>query len=180
MKRAVAVLLVVLLLSIYVPGVVRAEGGLLSDFFGMIKKWFESSPLGNIFNAPVKRIETIKLGFYPESFDFNAAEPVNMSTNSSEISNFKGSVSVDMKNKVVVMQETGTGLMIKESLGMISVNGLKLTSLELKDMKLVLTTGNWNETTEKGSVSLNDFLGTGTIKDGLIEIEGNVSRVVKG
>jgi hypothetical protein len=60
------------------------------------------------------------------------------------------------------------------------VNGLKLTSLELKDMKLVLTTGNWNETTEKGSVSLNDFLGTGTIKDGLIEIEGNVSRVVKG
>ncbi len=179
MKRVVAVLIVALLLSITMAQGVRAEG-LLSDFFGMIKSWFESSPLGNIFNAPVKRTETIKLGFYPESFEFNAAEPVNMSTNSSEISNFKGSVSVDMKNKVVVMQETGTSLLIKESLGTISVNGLKLTSLELKDMKLVLTTGNWNETTEKGSVSLNDFLGTGTIKDGLIEIEGNVSRVVKG
>ena len=180
MKKVVVIVMVALLLSVYIPRGARAEGGLLSDFFDMIKKWFESSPLGNIFNAPVKRIETIKLGFYPESFEINAADPINMTTASSGIYNFKGKLSIDMKNRLVLMQETGSSLVIKESIGTINVDGLKLNSLDLKGMKLVLTTGNWNETTDNGSVVINDFLGKGTIKDGFIEIEGNVSRVVKG
>ena len=58
--------------------------------------------------------------------------------------------------------------------------GMKLGSLELKNMKLVLTSGNWNETTENGSVTIKDFLGNVVVKDGIIELEGNVSKMIKG
>lgn len=179
MNKAIPVILTVLLLSVIIAPAVRAEG-LLSDIFDSIKNWFESSPLGNIFTAPVKRTETVKIGFYPETFEFSSADLVNITTATGEISNFKGTVSVDMKNNVSTFRESGSALLIKESIGSISIDGLKMSSLELSGMKLVLTSGNWNETTENGSVSVNDFLGRGTIKDGFIELEGNVSRINKG
>jgi hypothetical protein len=179
MKKAITLAMLVLFLSISIIPEVRAEG-LLSDFFDMIKRWFESSPLGNLFTVPVKRVEIIKISFYPETFEFNAQDFVNMSTSTSEISNFKGSVSIDMGSKAVTLKETGSSLVVKETLGVINVYGMKLNALELKGMKLILTSGNWNETTENGSVVINDFLGTGTIKEGVIELDGNVSRLVKG
>ena len=179
MRRMLAISLLVLFLSLSIAPAVRAEG-LLSDFFNMIKGWFESSPLGNIFNAPVKRAETIKLTFYPDNFEINAADFINITTPTSEISNFKGTVSIDMKGKTFVMKEAGTQLYVKETIGIIYVDGLKLTSLDLQGMKLSLSSGNWNETTENGSVTLNDFLGRGKINEDRIELEGNVSRLVRG
>lgn len=179
MNRAITVILMVLFLSIIIAPAVRAEG-LLSDIFGAIKNWFESSPLGNLFTAPVKRTEAIKLVFYPETFEFNAADFINITTATSEIANFKGTIAIDMKNKVSTFKESGSVLLIKEGMGAINIDGLKLNSLELKGMKLILSSGNWNETTENGSITINDFLGRGTIKEGLIELEGNVSRINKG
>jgi hypothetical protein len=179
MNKAITLMFVVLFLSIVIAPAVRAEG-LLSDIFNGIKKWFESSPLGNLFTAPVKRTEAIKLGFYPETFEFNAADFVNITTTTGEISNFKGTIAMDMKNKVSTLKESGSVLLIKEVIGTISIDGLKLNSLELNGMKLTLASGNWNETTENGSVTINDFLGKGMIKEGFIELEGNVSRISKG
>jgi hypothetical protein len=146
----------------------------------MIKKWFDSSPLGNLFTAPVKRSEVIKLSFYPETFEFSTTDLINITTATSEIGNFKGAASVDMKNKILYFKEAGSSLVIKEAIGAVNIEGMKISSLELKDMKLSLVSGNWNETTESGSISINDFLGRAVIKDGYIEIEGNVSRMVKG
>ena len=179
MKKAITFVMLVLFLSVSILPSVRAEG-LLSDFFDMIKRWFESSPLGNLFTVPVKRIETIKLSFYPETFEFSAQDFINISTSASEISNFKGGVSIDMASKAVILTEAGSSLVVKETLGVVNVYGMKLSALELKGMKLALSSGNWNETTENGSVTINDFLGTGIIKEGVIELEGNVSRVIKG
>jgi hypothetical protein len=180
--KILAIALVALILSITIAATaqsVRAEG-LLSDFFDMVKKWFDSSPLGNLFTAPVKRNEFIRLAFYPETFDFSTADLINITTATGEISNFKGTASVDMKNKALYFKESGSSLVIKETIGIINVDNLKISSLELKDMKLSLVSGNWNETTESGSISISDFLGKATIKDDYIEIEGNVSRLVKG
>ncbi len=179
MKNAITICLVVLFLSMMFAPVVKAEG-LLSDFFEMIKKWFESSPLGNLFAMPVKRIETMKLSFYPESFEFNAEDFVNITTKESEISNFKGNMNVDMGNKIMVLKESGSSLSIKKTIGIINIHDLKLNSLELKDMKLILTSGNWNETTENGSIVVKDFLGNVFVKEGVIELEGNVSKLTKG
>ena len=148
----------------------------------MIKKWFESSPLGNlggIFSTPVKRIEAVNVGFYPENFELNVEDLVNITTNTSEILNFKGLIGVDMKSKTMVLKETGSPLTIKETIGEVVVKSLKIGSLELKGMKLVLTSGNWNETTENGSVTIKDFLGNMLIKEDMIELEGNVSKMIK-
>lgn len=179
MRKVMAMVLVFLFLSLMFVPSARAEG-ILSDFFDMIKKWFESSPLGNLFSMPVKRIETLKLSFYPESFEFTADDFVNISMDTSEVSNFKGNVNVDMENKVMVLKESGSQLSIKKTMGTVNIEGLKINSLELRDMKLVLTSGNWNETTENGSVTVKDFLGDALVKEGVIELEGNVSKLVKG
>lgn len=178
MKKIITMVLVVLLLSVIVAQPVRAEG-LLSDFFDMIKKWFESSPLGNLFSMPVKRIEMIKLSFHPESFEFGSDDFVNISTDTSEVSNFKGNIGIDMGSKILVLKESGSTLSIKETIGTINIEGLKINSLELKEMKLTLTSGNWNETTENGSVTIKDFLGNAVVKEGVIELEGNVSKLIK-
>ena len=179
MKRAITMILVVLFLSVMVITPTARAEGLLSDFFNMIKKWFESSPLGNLFSMPVKRIETIKLSFYPESFEFNVEDFVNISTSEIEISNFKGLMSIDIEGKIMVLKEAGSSLSIKETIGTINIGGLRIGSLELKDMKLALVSGNWNETTENGSIMIKDFLGKGLVKEGVIELEGNVSKVIK-
>ncbi len=175
-----AIVFSALILSVIIaaPGV-RAEG-LLSDIFDSIKKWFESSPLGNIFNAPVNRAEAVRLVFYPGVFEFNSADFINITTPSGSIANFKGSISVDMAGKTSTFAESGSSLLIRENLGAISIDNLKLSSLDLRGMKLILNSGNWNETAENGSVAIKDFLGRGTIKDGYIELEGNVSRIIRG
>jgi hypothetical protein len=179
MKRAAAAVLAVLFFSMMLTIPTARAEGLLSDFFEMIKKWFESSPLGNLFAMPVKRIEVLKMSFYPENFEFTADDFVNVSTGTSEISNFKGSMGIDMGNKVMVLKEAGSSLSVRETIGEVSIEGLKINSLELRDMKLVLTSGNWNETTENGSVEIKDFLGKGVIREGVIELDGNVSKISK-
>ena len=178
MKRVAALVLIALFVTAAMAKPARAEG-LLSDFFSMLKKWFESSPLGNLFSMPVKRMEAIELTFYPDVFELVAEEFVNVSTESSEIENFRGVLSLDTGTKTLTMKESGTPLFIKQSTGTINVYGLKLASMELRNMKLVLTSGNWNETTENGSLVIKDFLGNALIKEGMIKLVGNVSRVIK-
>lgn len=178
MKRVIAIGLVFLFLLSLTAQSVRAEG-LLSDFFDMIKKWFESSPLGNLFAMPVKRIEVIKLSFYPETFEFNIEDFVNITLGGNEISNFKGNLEIDMENKRVVLKEAGSSLSVKGVVGDVNVRGIKIGSLELKNMKLVLASGNWNETAENGSITIKDFLGDMMLKEGVIELDGNVSKIIK-
>lgn len=182
MKMALAIIMAALVLSITVIATAqsaRAEG-MLTDFFDMVKNWFDSSPLGNMFTSPIKRNDAIKLAFYPETFEFVTTDMINITTITSEIGNFKGTAYVDMKNRAIYFREAGSSLMIKEVIGIVNIGSLKISSLELKNMKLSLASGNWNENTESGSISINDFLGKAVIKDGYIEIEGNVSRMVKG
>ena len=178
MKRLIAVGLVFLFLLTLTAQSVRAEG-LLSDFFDMIKKWFESSPLGNLFSMPVKRVEMIKLSFYPKTFEFNIEDFVNITLGGNEISNFKGNLEIDMGNKTMFLKEAGSSLSVKGSVGDVNVKGIKIGSLELNEMKLVLVSGNWNETSENGSIIIKDFLGDIMLKEGVIELDGNVSKIIK-
>lgn len=178
MKRGLTVLLAVLIFSFtFIPSA-RAEG-MLSDIFDMVKNWFESSPLGNIFSTPVKRVEPIRMSFYPEDFEFSTEDDVSIKTESTEISGFRGSIEVDMTENTMLLMESGSSLHIKEKIGEVNIIDLKIGSLEIKEMKLVLVSGNWNETTENGSVTIKDFLGDVRIGEGVIELEGNVSRLVK-
>jgi hypothetical protein len=179
MKRVIAVVFAAMLFATVLTAQEARAEGLLSDFFNMIKKWFESSPLGNIFSMPVKRIEEIKLVFYPESFVLNVNDFVNLSTNTSEISNFKGSIEIDMRNNLLVMKEEGSSLSVKERLGVINIKDLKIGSLDIKETKLALISGNWNETTENGSIVITDFLGNALVREGSVELEGNVSKILK-
>jgi len=178
-KKKLAIVLIVLFIStIFIPNV-KAEG-ILSNFFDMLKRWFESSPLGNIFTTPIKRPEVIKLIFYPEAFETTTQDAINITSENTEITDFKGVVNVDFNQNLIILKQGNSPLLIKEKIGVVNIYGLKLNKVELKNMRLVLISGNWNETTENGTLMINDFLGNAIIKEKTIELEGNVSKIVKG
>ncbi len=155
------------------------SAGLLSDFFDKIREWFESSPLGGLFARPVKRMTEIDLTFYPESFILNPESTVNITSDSTKVSNFNGEVSIDLEGGFALLKESNSQLTIEEKLGEIEIHSLALSNLELKSMKLSMVSGNWTETAESGSLKMYDFLGKGVIKADSIELVGNVSKVSK-
>lgn len=155
------------------------SAGLLSDLFDNIRKWFESSPLGGLFARPVKRISEIDLTFYPESFVLNPESAVNVTSESTKVSNFNGEVSINLGEGFVLLKESNSQLVVEEKLGVIEMHGLTFGNLELKNMKLSMVSGNWTETAESGSLKIYDFLGKGTIKTDSIELVGNVSKISK-
>ena len=179
MKKIIAMSLVFLFLMSIGAQSVRAEGG-LSDIFDMIKKWFESSPFGNIFSMPVKRTETVKMSFYPETFGFDVTEIVNISSNESTVSGFKGHILANLKDDVLISKSSESSIMVEQKLGEITINELSIPLLELNGMEMVLTSGNWTESAENGSITIKDFLGTVIITKISIELEGNVSATIKG
>ena len=179
MKKIIAMSLIFLFLISINSQSVRAEGG-LTDIFDMIKRWFESSPFGNIFSMPVKRTETVKMAFYPEAFDFDATEAVNISSNESTISGFKGHIIANLKDNVLISKSSESSIIVEQKLGEITINELSIALLELNGMEMVLTSGNWTESAENGSITIKDFLGTITITKISIELEGNVSATIKG
>jgi len=156
-----------------------ASAGLLSDILDNIKKWFESSPLGGLFSMPVKRMTEIDITFYPGSFDLIPESAVNLTSNSTWVSNFKGEISVDLDGDSMLLKEGNSQLVIEERLGVVEISALSLGSLELNSMKLSMVSGNWTETTDSGSLKVYDFLGKGIITSDSIELIGNVSKISK-
>jgi hypothetical protein len=178
MRKFVAMGIVFIFLVSLTAQSVRAEG-VLTDFFDMIKKWFESSPFGNIFSMPVKRTERVRMTFYPQAFEFDVTEGVNVSSNETSILDFRGTISVDMPNNLMSSKSSESPIVINQIIGEITIEGLKINVLDIKGMKLELTSGNWTETADNGSITIRDFLGMGIVRKGSIELEGNVSKTDK-
>ncbi|NIP40199.1 MAG: hypothetical protein GTN39_01615 [Candidatus Aenigmarchaeota archaeon] len=175
-RMIVVFLFVIIGTSVLASGV---SAGLLSDIFDNIKKWFESSPLGGLFSRPVKRMAEIDLTFYPKNFVLNPESVVNVTSNSTRVSNFKGEIEVNLEGGVALLKESNSPLIIEERIGNVEIHGMSLGSLELKNTKLSMVSGNWTETTESGSLKIYDFLGKALLKTDSIELIGNVSKVSK-
>lgn len=175
-KIIVVFLFLVIGTSIFASGV---SAGLLSDIFDNIKKWFESSPLGGLFSTPVKRMAEIDLTFYPKTFVLKPESMVNMTSDSTKVSNFNGEIQVNLEGGFALLKESDSQLVIEERIGNVEIHGMSLGSLELKSTKLSMVSGNWTETTESGSLKIYDFLGKCLLKADSIELIGNVSRISK-
>ncbi len=175
--KIIGVIVIISLLSLSLLPVNASAEGFLSDIFDRIREWFEMSPFGGLFSQPVKRTEEVNLTFYPESFSAEIGSPVNITSNTTGIWNFKGEMGVVMARNLMVLREGGTELLIEQRIGDVRIENLKMPSLELTGMKLVLETGNWTQTSEDGSVTMKDFFGNAYIDRGVIRLEGNVSKL---
>lgn len=180
MKRILIVLIAVMVFTSMAAQSARAEG-LLTDLVDMVKKWFESSPFGNIFSMPVKRMENIDLIFSPEKFELDVQEPVNVSSDRTEITAFTGHVDIDLgsEESFLTLTESESPLKVRIESASVAIIGLKVGSLDLQNMNLLMKSGNWNETAENGSVTIKDFLGDCIIENGKIELKGNISKLLK-
>ncbi|MBN2042827.1 MAG: hypothetical protein JW754_03395 [Candidatus Aenigmarchaeota archaeon] len=177
-KKNVMIAVFISLLFVSLMTVNVSAEGLLSDLFNKIKEWFESSPFGGLFSQPVKSMEMIDLTFYPEFFSGNAEDPVNITSETTKIYNFRGGMEIG--NNGLTLKESGTGLSVEHTGDSFDINGLRISSLELSGMKLSMVSGNWNETSENGTVRISDFLGNFFYRNGSVELVGNVSKITKG
>lgn len=175
-KLIIIFVFVIIGTSIMASGV---SAGLLSDLLDNIGRWFESSPLGGLFSRPVKRMVEMNLTFYPEGFTFSPESMVNVTSDSTKVSNFNGNIEVDLKNDIVLLKVSNSGMTIEERIETIEIHGLSFSNLELSSMKLSMVSGNWTEMTKSGSLKVYDFLGEGTITPEYIQLVGNVSKVSK-
>ncbi len=177
-KRGLLVIIGVSFLLLSVTAVDVSAEGLLSDVFNKIREWFDSSPFGGIFSQPVKRVEEIDMTFYPESFEKELQSPVNITSVSTNVYNFRGTIGIS--GRQVSLRESGTALAVECESESFDITGLEIPKLELENMRLMMISGNWNETTENGTVELTDFLGKAFVRNGSIELVGKVSKIIKG
>ena len=123
------------------------------DFFSQImeniRQWFESSPFGNIFSSPLKSTERLSLAFYIDDFSLEIPKPVNITTNTSRIKEFTGTLEVSKKENVAYFNEE-SGLVIEQKIDYIEIENLVIPSYQLTDKKLEIMSGNWNENTDNG------------------------------
>ena len=174
------VVFVVLLLSSTILVTSVSGEGFLSDILENIKKWFESSPFGNILSAPVKSTEEVVLVFNSDGFALEIPTPVNITTNTSRIINFKGMLKVDNEEGKAIFTQSGSSLSVEESIAGITINNLMLDALELNSREVHIMSGNWNETSQNGSVEMKDFVGRAILTHSTIKLQGNVSKISKG
>ena len=145
-------------------------------------EWLGNSPFGGMFTATKPQVtdaDVIDLEMRPETFTLIPDQPVNISFDSGEITDFSGSIDVNYETKVIILDETNSDLIIKMPLETIKISGLSITKMDLKDIDLDLTTGSWDLTSKNGSIEIHGFLGTGEITPSMIIMQGNVTKLVR-
>jgi hypothetical protein len=178
-------LLIVAVFSILALSMFSASAsaeGFLSDIFRTIQQWFAMSPFGNLFPQQEQaRVAEVSLTFFPESFRTEIDSPVNITANSTNILNFKGELNIILTNesKVVILREKGSDLIVEQKVDTIVIKDVKIPTMELKNTRLILISGNWTETSDTGVLKINDFLGTMTVRKNLVELKGNISKFEK-
>ncbi len=177
-KKNIMVVVFISILFVSLMTVNVSAEGLLSDIFDKLKDWFDSSPFGGLFSQPVKSTEAIDITFYPETFSGESEQPINITSETTNLYNFKGKI--DIAGNVLRMKETGTSLSIEHTGNSFNIHDFRIKSLELNNMRLSMVSGNWNETSENGSIKISDFFGKFFYRNGSVELVGNVSKITKG
>lgn len=175
----VAVFVVLLLSSTVLVASVSGQG-FFSDILDNIKKWFESSPFGNLLSSPVKSTEEVKLVFRSDELQLEISNPVNITANGSRVMNFRGTLEINKQDNTAMFRQTGSSLVFVQDIGNIRIEGLMLPALDLTNRELQIISGNWNETSQNGSVDIRDFTGVAIITPSQVELDGNVSKLSKG
>ncbi len=166
-------LLVVSYVIIGVPGIRDFFGGIASG----VGKALESSPFGGLFSSGgVKKIYA-EITLYPDTFSLKPELPVNITLGDTVLQDFRGEISMDLANDTISMKQEGSSLVISPRLDLVVIEGLKISRLDLENMKANVKSGDIDTDVENGTLEILDFLGEGKITEEYIMLSGNVTKV---
>ena len=159
----------------------------IPNFFGDIAdklgEWLGNSPFGGMFTAPTSSSvidsDTINVKIFPDSFVLRPDFPVNITFDKKEIISFSGEITIDYEEKRITLDQSNSQLSIIMPIENIKIHGLKLAKLLIQEKGLDASTGNWEIKTENGSIEIYDFSGIGEITSRSIELDGNITKLIR-
>jgi len=141
------------------------------------KAGFFSDLVNGIFSSKPSNME-ISLTFYPGDFNLNYEDSINISSETAGIDNFRGTFEIKPSEGFMLKQKN-SDLVIQLKTENLTINNIRINEISLENTKLNLVSGNWNETSENGSIMIKNFVGKAFISRNKIEMTGNVSSLEK-
>jgi len=166
-------LLVVSYVIIGVPGIRDFFGGIASG----VGKALESSPFGGLFSSGGTKKTPVEVTLYPDTFSLKPELPVNIIMVDTELQDFRGEISVNLADDTISMKQEGSSLVITPRLNLVRIEGLKLSRLDLKEIRANVKSGDIDTNVENGTLEILDFLGEGKITGEYVMLSGNVTRI---
>lgn len=169
---------------LFVSSMLVGDFGVRDFFSTVVEKlgeWLGNSPFGGLFTAPtsIMNVDTINLKLYPDLFVLKPDSSVNISFDKKEVVNFVGEITVDYNNKKIILDEINSPLNIVIPIETTRISGLKLKKLLVKDIKIDVSAGEWEISNDNGSIEIYDFSGLGEIDVNRIQLEGNITRLIR-
>lgn len=166
-------LIIVSYVVIGVPGIGDFFGGIASK----VGEALEGSPFGGIFSSSGIKKTPAEITLYPDSFSLKPELPVNISSGDTGLQDFRGEISIDLANGTISMRQEGSSLVISPRLELLTIEGLKISRMDLEGIKANVRSGDVDTLVENGSLEILDFLGEGRITREYIMFSGNVTKV---
>ena len=146
---------------------------------GNIGDWLGGSPFGSLFQTPQKEMTWVKIDIKSGQIGLVMESPVNITSDSSSIKNFKGDMNIDFDTNSSQFILSGTDFVMDTKIERMKIEGVRISSLVLDNIDYVVESEKSSVTGTDDRLEIHDFAGDITI-DGSLMLEGNVSVVKNG
>ncbi len=146
---------------------------------GDMGDWMDNMPFGSLFTTPEKETTWVKIDIKSGQVGIVMESPVNITSVSSEIKNFKGDIDIDFSTNSSKFVLSGTDFVLDTRLERTEIKGVGISSLILENVNYLVESEKTSVTGTDDKIEIYDFYGDITI-DGSLILEGNVSVVKNG
>lgn len=176
-KLLVAGVAVILVAGVLVIG---GEGflALLAGGLGQIGSFLGSSPFGDLFSTARGEANPMVVTIYPPNFTVMVDRPATVLLGETQLDDFKGTVETDFDADTITLTTSGD-LAITSPVIDTKITPFTVKQLILEGIKMKVRSGNWDISSENGSIEISHFEGSMLIdqENSSISFLGNVSSI---
>jgi hypothetical protein len=136
--------------------------------------WFTS-----LFSTPGKSAKPVSIMLMVDNITLSVDSPTNITSGGSGITNFKGTVSFDLKGNKTVFSPSGSEISIDLELESTAISGVRIPAMTIAGIDFIVTSESTNITGTDDDIEIHDFVGEVSVTDRVL-LTGNVSRVKDG
>lgn len=159
--------------SLFMGSANAGVGDFFSDIMSQINEWMSGSPFGGMFSTTSPATKQISILISPSVLEFSPGPETIIFSGDHNITGFSGTVSADFSSGTAVLASSKSDLKISMP-AEISFQNLALGALTVEGARFTIPP---NMTIDNGTVTLKNFLGTGSITSEGLELQGNVSTL---
>lgn len=172
LAAAFSALLVISIVLVGNTGVKDLFGGIV----GKLTDWLGGSSVSLPGGLGKSGTNIVYITLYPNNFTLSPGYKLNLSLGESYFENFNGEISTDFQAGKISLNDK-SGFSVSSPIQPLTIQDLKLSRLQLKEMKFTLVSSQSNITNENGSLDMQGFSGAFSITPSSITLSGNVTKI---